>query len=168
MSWPYDLHTTSSPLVLRAWKYLVPENQLPTPRLALSHFGAFLSKSISADLAPFFRIYLTFLKMMKSIVRWSIYLNLFSVLAERSMTRERPRLFSTSIMWQTRVTCLPSMISLASFAGLLKSDCLASWRALTASSSLGLALNCTVKMLSYTVWRTSAMLVMFIWTSFSK
>lgn len=56
--------------------------------------------------------------MMWSIVLWSIYLNLFTVAAEWSITVLRPRLGSVPIKWHTMVTVSPSS---SSFVILLKS-----------------------------------------------
>ena len=103
--------------------------------------------------------------------RWSTWRNLFGLLVPRSMTKLRPRLFSTWTMWHVIlqfcpvISSLDNWLNLAWFVNVLLSA-LASSSA--ACSSVAYLRKLTVKTWSWTDWSSSAMAVMFMLTSFLK
>lgn len=123
----------------------------------MSHFGDLLSESLSdifissTIFFDFFNTYFVFFMIMYSIERWSIILNLFSVLEFKEITVLLPREFSHYTKWHCKRHSSPSINSLASSAsyfGLLNYEKDEVINFFSTDSSLSFLWNNTVKTLS--------------------
>jgi len=162
---------TSSPSGYLTSRYMVVENQFPAASFLGSHRGSsfFFSSWSSPLLAPFLRMYFTFLKMIHSIVLWSTCLNLLGVVAYRSMTVLLPRLFSTLTRWHIIVQSSPSVSCFAIFAAsFLTPAKLTAFSLSVALSTVGYLWKHTVNTVSEKVSSNSAREVMVIGTSLAK